>query len=203
MAVKESIITTRTDWRFEIWDQGDPIEIRDLERTYLTILDARKNPMSFNDSNGYWDPGNRLGRKESLETRKKKSAAREGPKNPMYGKKGALCPHYGKTHSEERKKNQSLGISVYAKNRPDSHNKNISAALKGNPNVGVKGERNGMFGKPATEYNKQMSKLKNSGENNPMRKPENQKLCLHCSKTVAKNHYTMFHGDKCKRKVEV
>ena len=55
-----------------------------------------------------------------------------------------------------------------------------------------------MYGKPTSENAKLMSKLKNSGDNNPMRRPEHQKICEHCNKTVAKNHYTMYHGDKCK-----
>jgi hypothetical protein len=203
LLVKTLITENRNDWVYEIWDIGDPLEIRELERIYLTILNAKSNHMSYNESNGYWDPGNRLGRKESSETRQKKSIARQGEKNPMFGKRGELCPHYGKQYTEERRKNQSLGVLEYAKARPESHNKNISAALKGNPNVGCKGEKNGMFGKPATEYNKAMSKLKNSGSNNPMCKPENQRICEHCEKKVAKNHYTMYHGDKCKSRIKV
>jgi hypothetical protein len=55
-----------------------------------------------------------------------------------------------------------------------------------------------MYGIPASDYNKAMTKLKNSRESNPMKKIEHQRTCEHCIKTVAKNHYTMFHGDKCK-----
>ena len=46
---------------------------------------------------------------------------------------------------------------------------------------------------------KLMSKIKNSGDNNPMRQPQNQRTCPHCNLTIAKNHYTMYHGDKCKK----
>jgi len=55
-----------------------------------------------------------------------------------------------------------------------------------------------MFGKHASDYNKQMSKLKNSGDLNPMKLLENQKVCEYCYKTIAKNHYTLYHGLKCK-----
>ncbi len=82
--VKTLITENRNDWIYEIWDIGDPLEIRELERIYLTILNAKSNPMSYNESNGYWDPGNRLGRKESPATRQKKSIARQGTKNPMF-----------------------------------------------------------------------------------------------------------------------
>jgi hypothetical protein len=39
------------------------------------------------------------------------------------------------------------------------------------------GNKNPMYGIPASDYNKAMTKLKNSGENNPMKKLKNQKVC--------------------------
>jgi len=42
----------------------------------------------------------RKNKKDSLKTRKKKSIARIGDKNPMYGKKGELSPHFGKKRPE-------------------------------------------------------------------------------------------------------
>jgi hypothetical protein len=166
----------------------------------LIELDAKNNPMSYNNSNAVFDPGNRLGRKETEETKLKKSLARKGKNNPMYGKRGKLSPHYGKKYSDEHCLKQSKALKKYNKNRPSEHNQNISRALKGNSKLVEKmiGERNPMYGKPATEYSKLMSKIKNSGENNPMRMPKYQILCEWCNKTVAKNHYTMYHGDRCK-----
>lgn len=200
--VKESILKNREEWIFEIWDTGDPLEIRKLESKYLRLLNAKNNPTSFNESNAGWDPGNRLGRKESIETRQKKSEARQGEKNPMYGKTGELSPHYGKKYSDERKLKQSISVKKYASNRPDSHNENIKKSLLGNPKLGHKGEKNGMYGKSPSDYNKRMSTLKNSGDGNPMKKPEHQRFCEFCCKTVAKNHYTMYHGSKCKNNPE-
>ena len=55
------------------------------------------------------------GRKDNDETRKKKSVARLGDKNPMFGKRGELSPHYGKK-------------------RPD-HSEKMKVAMKGNTNA--------------------------------------------------------------------
>jgi hypothetical protein len=198
--VKPLILENRNDWRYEILAIGPASYIRKLESDYLTILDAKNDPMSFNQSNAKIDPGNRLGRIESKITRAKKSLARQGDKNPMYGKRGELSPHFGKHHSAEVKQKQSDGVKNYAAFRPATHNENISKSLKGNPKVGLKGEKNPMYGKSASDYNKQMSKLKNSGDNNPMKQLKHQRTCEHCNKTIAKNHYTLFHGDKCKLK---
>lgn len=46
-----------------------------------------------------------IGRKDSEETRKKKSIASSGKNNPMYGRTGELAPWYNRKHTnEERKK---------------------------------------------------------------------------------------------------
>ena len=193
--VKPLILESREEWIYEILHTGDPEYIVSLETTILTSLDARNDPMSFNQHNGdglY----NRFGVKENKETRLKKREARLGAKNPMFGKKGNLSPHYGKTYSDERREKQSSGVKKYAECRPAAHNENISKSLLGNPKLSARmqGENNPMFGIPASDYNKAMTTLKNSGDNNPMKRSEHQRTCDHCGKTVAKNHYTMFHG---------
>lgn len=78
------------------------------------------------------DSYTRAGSKDSEETRKKKSIARTGDKNPMYGKTDVNSPHYGKTHDSETKKKQSDGLKKYNLIRPKSHCENISKSLKGN-----------------------------------------------------------------------
>ena len=197
--VKPLILENRTEWVYEILQTGDPKYIVELENILLKSLNAKDDPMSFNQHNGdglY----NRYGVKENMTTRHKKSEARLGSKNPMYGKIGELSPHYGKKYDDNHRKRQSEGVKRYCENRPKEHNENISKSLKGNFKLSenMRGENNPMYGIPASDYNKAMTKLKNSGENNPMKKIEHQRTCEHCIKTVAKNHYTMFHGDKCK-----
>ena len=105
--VRPLIESDRGDWVYEILAIGSA--------RYLIALDAKNDPMSFNRSNAVFDPGNRLGRKESAETRLKKSLARRGDKNPMYGKRGILSPHYGKKHSEESKDKTREKLRAYAK----------------------------------------------------------------------------------------
>lgn len=78
------------------------------------------------------DSYTRFGIKEELITRLKKKIARIGNKNPMYGARGILSPHYGKKHTLDTKKKQSQGLKKYNLNRPKRHNDAISNALKGN-----------------------------------------------------------------------
>lgn len=197
--VKPLVLENRNDWKYEILHTGDSEYIKKLETSILKELDAKNDPMSFNQHNGdglY----SRCGVKETASTRQRKREARLGDKNPMFGMTGVLSPNFGKKHSLESSKKKSAKLTEYSKNRPKTHNKNISNSLKGNPKLSerMQGYNNPMYGVPASDFNKEMSRIKNSGNNNPMKKLEHQLTCLHCGKTVAKNHYTMYHGDKCK-----
>jgi len=156
--------------------------------------------MSYNQHNGdglY----NRFGVKECAATRQKKRNARLGSKNPMFGKTGILSPHYGKKHSAETKQKQSNGIKKYCENRPQEHNNNISKSLRGNAKLSerMQGKNNTMYGIPASDYNKLMTKLKNSGDNNPMKKPEHQRQCPHCGKSGQMTAMKRWHFDNCKQ----
>jgi hypothetical protein len=186
--VKPMLLENQQDWSREILVIGEPKYIRKLETTRLKSLDAKNDPMSYNQSNAEWDPGNRLGRKESETTRKKKSTARQGEKNPMYGLRGELSPHYGKTYTNERRENQSKGVKAYAASRPESHNENISKSLKGNPNVGLKGSKNPSYGKP-----ERSSHLNGTTHH-----------CEHCNRTIAGyGNYKRYHGYRCKHNTDV
>jgi len=181
--VKPMIVENRQDWVYDILVIGSAKYIRELETSYLVYLDAKNNVMSYNRSNAKFDPGNKLGYKESLETRQKKSNARKGDKNPMFGKTGLLSPHYGKTHNAETIQKQKEGVKKYAKSRPPEHNKRISEALTGNPKVGLKKEKNPSFGKPwvADRIN--------------LLPP---KTCEYCNKSVSIGNFARWHGEKCK-----
>ena len=183
--VKPLILENRNDWYYEILVIGEASYIRKLETDYLSLLDAKNNSMSYNRSNAKFDPGNRLGSIDSIDTRKKKSDARIGQKNPSYGKCGVLSPHYGKKHTMETKNKQRDSIKKYAENRPLEHNQRIADALKGNPKVGLKKEKNPSFGKPwvADRINTLPPKT-----------------CVYCNKTVSLGNFVRWHGDNCKLK---
>ena len=197
--VKPLILDSRIDWECEILHTGLAQDIVSLETTILAEIDAKNDPMSFNQHNGN-GLYNRAGIRENNTTRAKKREARLGNKNPMFGRRGELSPHYGKKYTNEHREKQSKALKEYSANRPTKHNQNIANALHGNPKLSDRmlGEGNPMYGVPASDYNKSMTKLKNSGDNNPMKKPEHQRTCIHCGKIVAKNHFTMFHGDRSK-----
>ncbi len=183
--VKPMILENRDDWVYEILVIGEASYIRKLETSYLLMLDAKNNSNSYNRSNASFDPGNKLGIKESIETRKKKSIARLGVKNPMYGKTGENSPHYGKKHSDEIKSKQRIGVKKYAMNRPKEHNMKISESLKGNPKVGLKKEKNPSFGKPWVADHLNIIP---------------PKTCEYCNKTISIGNYTRWHGNNCKFK---
>lgn len=114
----------------------------------------------------------------------------------------------GKPMSDEQKLAQSIrftgeGNPNFGRIQPQEEKDRRNKKLKGQKRSeefrqGKMGNKNPMFGKPCSSYNKAMTKLKNSGSNNPLNKPHNQKICEHCFKSVNKSHYTRWHGNKCK-----
>jgi len=50
--VKPMILENRTDWKREVLLIGNPTFIRNLESEYLSKIDAKNDPMSFNQHNG-------------------------------------------------------------------------------------------------------------------------------------------------------
>jgi len=184
LIVKPLILKNRNEWCYEILAIGEARYIRELETKYLILLDAKNHPLSYNRSNACFDAGNRLGSKDSEATKQKKSLARQGDKNPSYGKRGELSPLFGRTDSIETRQKKSIKLKEYNKNRPADHNKNISKALKGNPNVGFKKEKNPSWGKP--EVADRINKLP-------------PKTCPYCDKTVSIGNYAKWHGINCKK----
>ena len=180
--VKPMVREHREEWQYQILAIGEAKYIRNLEKLYLRHCQAKDDLMSFNQSHACCEY-DRTGQKDSNETRHKKSLARQGEKNPSYGKRGELSPLYNQKHSTDTKVKQSIGVKLYAATRPASHNENISKALKGNPNVGLKGARNPSYGKPEVA-------------NHINSKPP--KTCPYCNKTVSLGNYARWHGESCK-----
>lgn len=123
--VKNLIKADQSNWTRKILAIGSPEYIRQLEKSFLQLVDARRDPMSYNKSNadgvkfldncGSNNP--MFGRKHSETSRKKMSAAGRGKKR-----------------SEEARSNISNG-HVGLKRRPhsDETKQKMSAAMKGRP----------------------------------------------------------------------
>jgi len=95
----------------------------------------------------------------------------------------------GQKRSEETKKLMSLQAIGKPKGPMSEEQKQIrSDKQKGIPKP--KG-----FGDKVAERMK-----KTFSENNPNRRPDLQKKCEHCSKTVGPSNYTRWHGDNCKKR---
>jgi hypothetical protein len=140
---KENIQTLWvSDWYY------DPQEIHDVALHFSRENDIVNSSLWANLAPEWGlDSYTRNGIKESDQTRSKKSLARLGNKNPMYGKRGIDSPLYDIPHTEETKQKQSNGLKIYNSQRPAEHNKNISKSLKGNSKLieRVKGEKNPGF----------------------------------------------------------
>ena len=134
--VKPLILANPGGWTREILCMGDAQYIRDLEIKYLHALDAMRDPMSYNGTNGAKSFGGGgpqsqetnakrsatlKGRTPSPETRAKLSAARKCRPGPNKGKK------FGPMSPETKAK-----LSASRKGQP-AHNKG-----KPSPNKGMK-----------------------------------------------------------------
>lgn len=82
----------------------------------------------------------------SAETIQKLSRDRTGEKNPMYGRRGKLSPHYGKPGN------------MLGKHMSDSARAKISKANAG--------KNNGMYGRKLSDEEKERIRIINSGANN-------------------------------------
>jgi len=102
--VKPMIIENKSEWMREVLCIGTSKYIRELETTYLTAIDAKNDPISFNRNNA---DGNFLG------------ADRTGKNNSFYGKH----------HTEKNK--QHLRNLYLGTIRPDSIKIKISSTLTG------------------------------------------------------------------------
>lgn len=129
------ITENKEEWRREILVIGNPVYIRELEFEYLSAINAASDSMSFNKSNGFGSyvlterihseetkrkiSNSLFGKKQSQETRMKKSKVFSGEGNPFFGK----------THSEETR-NYLRQINL-GKTRPDSVKDKISETMTG------------------------------------------------------------------------
>lgn len=149
--VKPMILENKDNWQREILCIGDPQYIVEIESAYLTALNAKDDPLSFNKHNGdgkfstlgkpsalKGKVGNRKGKKNSAEHNAKASAKL----------KGRTAHNKGKPMSEEQKEkirltkranpikqsddaNRRRSLAQKGRKKSPEHNAKVSAALQG------------------------------------------------------------------------
>ena len=179
--IKPLIKKNPTEWKREIIETGSPKEMIKLETTLLESLDAKNNPMSFNQHNGD-GKFTRTGVVVSEETRKKQS---ESIKR-VHPNRGKPSPNKGKIASEKTRKKQSEA-KLGKKRKPfteQTRDKIRQAKL---------GSNNPSYGKTPSEETKEKLRRANQGKKETF-------TCPHCGKTGGGGSMTRWHFDKCKEK---
>ena len=179
--IKPLIKKNPTEWKREIIETGSPKEMIKLETTLLESLDAKNNPMSFNQHNGD-GKFTRTGVIVSEETRKKQS---ESIKR-VHPNRGKPSPNKGKIASEKTRKKQSEA-KLGKKRKPfteQTRDKIRQAKL---------GSNNPSYGKTPSEGTKEKLRRANQGKKETF-------TCPHCGKTGGGGSMTRWHFDKCKEK---
>ena len=181
--IKPLIDKNPTEWAREIIKTGTPSEMFNLECTLLELLDAKKDPKSFNQHNGD-GKFTRAGITVSEETRKKQSESIKGDRHPNKGKPG---PNKGKKASDETRKKQS--IAKIGKKRPPfkpETREKIGAAKRG--------QNHPSYGKSLSEEHKQKLREALVG------KKKTLVICPHCGKAGGGGSMVRHHFDRCKNK---
>jgi hypothetical protein len=173
--VKPMIINNPDDWICDILFQGGADEckiIANMETELLVILDAKNDPLSYNQHNG---DGlcNRTGIPHSTDSKQKMILSRTGQKRKQDFK-------------DFMRKNNPMFVSTTAKK--------ISETKKGDKNP----MKNPKTALKLSNTRKLLGLAK--GDKNPSRLPEYQMTCSFCNKTMGKGPYTRWHGDNCKNK---
>ena len=144
--VKPMILENADNWQRTILCIGNPTDIVKLETNYLTVLNAKSDPMSYNKHNGdgkfssLGKPsalkgrvGNRKGHVTTDEHKAKISASRKG--QPAHNKgtpsvrKGLPAARDWKAQPEEANQKRSAALKGIPKSA--EHNAKVSAALTG------------------------------------------------------------------------
>jgi hypothetical protein len=186
--VKPMVLENRNEWEYEILHTGDAKYISQLETEILTKLDAKNDPMSFNqhNSDGLY---NRTGTTHSQKTldKMRKSHLGQSPWNK------------GKKHSAEHIENAAKSKrGVKTGQRSESAKQKQAEKMK-DKTPWNKSKQSGQI-----PWNKGIPRDKNTIIKDQDTKKRNgtgsyQKLtCPHCSKIVDKPNYNRWHGEKCK-----
>lgn len=179
--IKPLIKQNPTEWKREIIKTGSPEEMIKLETTLLESLDAKHNPMSFNQHNGD-GKFTRTGVKVSEDTRKKQSESIK----KVHPNRGKPSPNRGKVASEDIRKKQSEA-KLGKKRKPfteQTRDKIRQAKL---------GSNNPSYGKTPSEETREKLRQANQGKKETF-------TCPHCGKVGGGGSMTRWHFDNCKEK---
>lgn len=136
-----------------------------------------------------WNKGRKLEGEELEEHRGRTRNRKIDPIKQALGQQKRIAKILGTKQSEETKVKKSLALKGKPKG-PMSEEEKLKRSLK---QKGVPKPK-GFGDKVAQRMKKEFS------ENNPNRRPDLQKTCEHCGKTVGPSNYTRWHGDNCKEK---
>jgi len=204
--VKPLIKENTNEWEREVLVIGDPLYIVDLESRYLSLLDAKNDPMSFNRHNGN-GKFHTAGRKEPEEAKKKRIKTLTGLK-----RKNTT----NLTKANRIKANDPEYLKKLKKPKPPGHGANVSKAITGIPkseshrkNLSISQAKvaaelrtgksyDDIFGpERAKEVKKNMSVAqKGKPCNNPI------VICPHCGKSGHSGGMSRWHFDNCKKKIK-
>jgi hypothetical protein len=179
--IKPLIKQNPTEWKREVIKTGSPEEMIKLETTLLESLDAKHNPMSFNQHNGD-GKFTRTGVKVSDDTRKKQSESIK----KVHPNRGKPSPNRGKIASEETRKKQSES-KLGKKRKPfteQTRDKIRQAKL---------GSNNPSYGKSPSKEIREKLRQANRGKKETF-------TCSHCGKVGSGGSMTRWHFDNCKEK---
>ena len=136
-----------------------------------------------------WNKGRILEGVELEEHRERTRNRKIDPIKQAIGQQKRIAKVLGRKDTEEAKLKKSLALKGKLKGPMSEEQKQIRS-------VKQKG-----VAKPKGFGDKVAERMKKSfSENNPNRRPDLQKICEHCDKTVGPSNYTRWHGDNCKQK---
>lgn len=200
--IKENI----TEWKREVLVISDPLYIVDLESKYLSLLDAKNDPMSYNRHNGD-GKFHTAGRKEPEEAKKRRIKTLTGLKRKDIT---------NLTKANRIKAKDPKILKKLRGPKPASHGKNVSKATKGIPkseshkkNLSISQKKVAAelrLGKTYEEiYGVERAVIvKNNASLAQKGKPCNNPIvtCPHCGKSGHSGGMSRWHFENCKKKMK-
>jgi len=182
------ILEHRDEWVREILVIGPPKYIRELERDYLTAIDAKNDVTSFNGNNATgimsFQKGS-LNPMSNPQIKQRVVEAHSGKRHWRHNLNGRTDPQLGQ-------KRPSISGDKHPNKRPEVAEK-IRLAHLGRSHPYHLGDKNPMRNPEV------VAKL--SGNNHWVNNPANRRTCEYCNLTnISKSNYTRWHGENCKFK---